>query len=720
MFNLSFKINAFFLFLLLLIVVSFTIYIYRITIPEISKSKKVFLISLRTIAFFLILFLTFEPLFTIITKKEEKPILAVLIDNSKSMSITDNNGTRPELIKKIFSSTLFDEIRKIGDIKFITFGENTKIYNEFSFDSLNFNSNETNLGKGIKETRKLLEGKNLKSILIISDGEYNTGQNPIYLTENFDGKFFTIGIGDSSEQRDISISKIITNNIVYKGTKVPIRAVLKSSGFQNEKVSVSLQYEGKTIYTKNINITGITTEFNIDFEYEPQEEGLKKYNVIVTPLKGEITHKNNQKTFFVKVLKNKLKVTIIAGAPSPDVSFIRNALLQDGNIDVKTYTQNTNGDFYEGTLDNKQIDESECIFLIGFPQNNTRTSTLDQIKNVISLKNKPVFFISDLNIDYGKLKIIEPYLPFNTGQINNNELLVTPNINLSPSQSPVLKITGSGDELNIWNNLPPIFKTETIFEKKPESEVLATVKINNIPFNYPLILQRKVYKQKSFAITGYAIWRWKLLAEGLGGNTDFFKTFIGNSVRWLTTREDDKKFKVISSKEIYNSGETIDLLAELYDDSYQPIDDANVKVNIQNQSESYEISMNPLGSGRYTINIEGLKEGDYKFTGIASKDEIKLGEDQGRFSVGESNLEFSNLRMNANLLKQISNKTGGEFYTIDNYQNIIEKIKNDTNFSSIEIFNKSEYQLWNMYYILFLIIILLSIEWFIRKKSGML
>lgn len=720
MIELSSKINTFYIVLFFILIVLFTIYIYKTTIPQVTTTKRVILITLRSIAFFLMLFLIFEPLLTIIKKKEEKPVLAVLLDDSKSMSITDKSGNRVEILKKIIESKEFDELKNIGDVKFFSFGDKTKMFEEFKPDSLKFYADVTNISKAIKEATKLLEGKNLKSLLIISDGEYNTGQNPVYLAESFNGQINTIGIGDSSEQKDISITKIITNNIVYKGTKVPVNVFLKSSGYENESISVSLKYEGKTIETKNLNISSGTTEYNLDFLYEPEEEGIKKYNIIASPLKGEITTKNNQKSFFVKVLKNKLKITIIAGAPSHDVSFVKNGLLQDGNIDVKTYTQRVDGDFYEGLLDSKQLEETECIYLIGFPQSNTKQSILEMVKDAISNKGKPVFFISDFSIDYGKLKILEPYLPFTVKQINNNEILVSPNISVVQLKSPVLKITGTEEDLNIWNNLPPIFRTETVFEKKPESEVLSYLKINNIPFNYTLVLQRKVYKQKSVAITGYGIWRWKLLSEGLGGNSDFLKIFLGNSVRWLTTREDDRKFKVITSKEVFSSGESVEFFGELYDDNYQPIDNALVKVKVQSDSDTYEVTMNSIGSGRYTANIEGLKEGDYKFTGLAENGEIKLGEDNGRFSVGESNLEFINLRMNAPLLKLLAQKTGGGFFTADNFYGIVEKLKKDKNFSSIQVSHKDEFQLWNVYYILIVIILLLSIEWYIRKKSGLL
>ena len=718
MFNLSTSIDFLFLLIFFILIGLFTYYVYKITIPDIPKKKKILLILLRTLAFSLLLLLIFEPLLTLIKNNKEKPILAILVDNSKSMSIDEKNYNRSEELKKIINSSIFSEIKQVGEIEYFLFSDKLKQVDNFTSDSIDFSGNSTDISAGIKDIKKLLNEKNIQSLLIISDGEYNIGQNPIYQAELFGKQINTIGIGDSSEQKDLSITKILTNNIVYKDSKVPANVVLRSSGYKNEKVNVSLQHEGNTIETKEVELKSGSVEYNIDFTLEPKEDGIKKYTASVTSLADEVTDQNNRKSFYVKVLPNKMKVTIIAGAPSHDVSFIKNTLLSDENISVNSFVQKADGSF-EG-LDNNELNETTCIFLVGFPQSHTRQNILEDIKNVIVEKNKPVFFISDLNIDYNKLTILEPLLPFNVKGISYNEMLVTPNVNNIQIQSPLMKITGSPDDINIWNQLPPLFRSETLFEKKIEAEVLSTLKINTIPFNYPLILSRKAYKQKSLAITSYGIWRWKLLLEGMGGNPDFLKIFIGNSIRWLTTREEDKKFNVTLLKEMYNSGESVEFMAELYDDSYQPIDNAAVKITVKKEGELFETIMNSLGTGRYFANIEGLSEGDYQYIGYANNGEIKLGEDSGRFSIGESNLEFANIKMNADILKQIAYKTGGSFYTINNFSEIVEQIKDDLNFMPAEVTYKSEFQLWNIYYTLILLILLLTIEWFIRKKSGML
>lgn len=719
-FQFSINYNIAILILFCIILILFTIYIYRITIPQIPKWKKIFLIILRSLSIFLIGLLLFEPLLTLIYRTEEKPILCVLVDNSKSMSLTDKIGDRTQLVKRVINSDIFNAVKNIGDVKFATFSDKVKFSNTISSDSLNFTGNITDISKAIKETKSYFSDRNLQNLIIITDGQYNLGQNPIYQAETFNKPINIIAIGDSSEQKDLSINRVITNNIVYKDSKVPVDVWIKSSGFKNESIDVNLYDEAKLLENKKITLKEGTAEYPVEFTFEPGEEGVKKLSVTVSKFSDEITDKNNKKTFFVKVLKNKIKTLIIAGTPSSDVSFVKNANIQDKNVDVKSFVQKQNGSFYEGNFQKSSLDSIECIFFIGFPTASTRQDVMDILKSFIEEKNVAIFFILGNDLDYQKLKYFEPFLPFSVSQVNNNEILAGVFIPQNQSRNPIIKITGTDADPSLWNKLPPIFRTETVFKLKQESDLIATIQINNITFASPLLVSRKMYKQKSLAILGYGIWRWKLLAEGLDDNENLFQTFFGNSLRWLTTREEDSRLKISLSKEIYNTGEKVEVYAQLYNENYEPLDNGNITVQIAKDEKYYEINLSPVGIGRYMGSIEDLEEGDYHYIAKAEYYNKIIGESKGRFSIGELNLEYQNIQMNAPLLKQITFKTNGKFYTINDYETFINDLKNDKNFTIKEVIHRSEIQIWNLCYILMIVILFLAIEWFIRKKSGML
>lgn len=143
-----------------------------------------------------------------------------------------------------------------------------------------------------------------------------------------------------------------------------------------------------------------------------------------------------------------------------------------------------------------------------------------------------------------------------------------------------------------------------------------------------------------------------------------------------------------------------------------------MKVNLISGQEKYEILLNTIGSGRYEGNFGSIPEATYSYIASAIRDGRTIGEDKGKFSVGKINIEFLDTRMNKQILEQIAYKTSGGYTDISKYNNLIPLITSNK-FSSQEIVNVKEFELWNWEYVAGLLIILLAVEWFIRKKSGM-
>ena len=114
-----------------------------------------------------------------------------------------------------------------------------------------------------------------------------------------------------------------------------------------------------------------------------------------------------------------------------------------------------------------------------------------------------------------------------------------------------------------------------------------------------------------------------------------------------------------------------------------------------------------------------MGEGDYTFVAKASRDGKTYGEDRGRFSVGQMNVEFLETKMNKQLLEQLTYQTGGKYYDIAN-AGAIGKDLRAVAFAPKELVHTSEIELWNWRYIAALIVLLFAVEWFLRKRSGML
>ncbi|MBI5473300.1 MAG: hypothetical protein HY961_13230 [Ignavibacteriae bacterium] len=717
--NLTFTTSALVVVLFVLIATAISIYFYRHTIPPISRRRKIVLVALRALALALLLMLLFEPLLRLISSSTQDPALAVLIDNSKSMKIVDKTGDRFARLKSVLSGGTMKSVDAIGDQQFFAFGANTKQLEVSQLDSLAADADATDITSSLRAVADEKTRSNINAALLITDGSYNLGQNPLYEAEQLGIPVFTIGIGDSTEQKDVLISKIVTNDLVYNETEVPVDVTIKSSGYKGEKVEVTLSEGTKELARTTLLLEEGTREYGVRLSYTPEGEGVKKYSVRVSQLPGELTAANNQRSFLAKILKSKLRVTIVAGAPSPDLSIIKQTLKEDRNLDVRSFTQKSGFGFYEGQLTVAVLDSSDCLVLIGFPVSATTDAVMDVIRSSVQRNTIPVLFIGGKFFDERKLSSLASLLPFTSLNPSQSEQLVFIEIAAAQRNHPILA-TNTDEGVESWKGLPPIFRTQTTYRAKAEATILANTKINTIVLNDPLIAIRNVSKQKSMAVTGYGLWRWRLMAQGTPETGRLLATFLANSVRWLTTREDNRPVKVTPTKDAFTQGEPVEFVGQVYDANADPVENAELKVTAKREGKDYTTTLRPLGNGRYEGVIEGLGEGDYAFAASANLEGQPLGTDAGRFSVGELALEFQDTRMNAQLLRQIAGRTGGKFYTPETFADLANELRNTPAFAPKEIQTAQEFELWHWKYMLAIVVLLFAIEWFIRKRAGML
>ena len=709
--SLSLSPGPLFLILGFIVLAAYAFYVYRFTIPDIPPLKKTILILLRSLAILTLLLILFEPIITFAKKIIIEPTNLIFVDNSRSIQIKD--GTKREETEKDFLNELKNN-NISNSSELYSFGSKIKSVSFDSLNQFNFTEGSTNFSEIFSEAGKA--GKNISSIIIVSDGDITDGENPLFTAEKSNIPVYTIGIGDSSRKNDIELKNVLYNQMIYAGTPTTVLATINNRGFAGKTVNVSL-YEGSKLKDqKNIQLSSDGTQ-NVSLDYNPQTSGEKKLSVNISTLEGESTTANNKKIFYVNVLSNKIKVLLISGAPSSDLTFIKNTLADDKNLVVNSITQLSRNKFLENNSRDRLIDSAKVIFLIGFPTKETPDEFLRKVQTTMVQNDKPVFFLLSNSIDYQRLRQLQGELPFIAQISGGSTFEIQPNIQANQSSNPIIQ-NNSSNVISAWDNLPPVLQPDGIITPKPESEIISKVIINNIPVNRPLILTRKLGTKRSIAVLAFNIWRWKLQASE--NSSDVFDGFILNSVKWLNTKDEQKFVSIKTVKKIYSPGENIDFTAQVYDQSYNPVSDAEVNIKIKSGSENFNVTMNSLGNGLYEGTLETNKTGDYSYSGSALQYGNKLGTDSGNFNVGEVNIERINPRMNYEFLKSLSTQTGGEFFTYSNYNQLFPVLERISDNSSKEKIETSEVNLWSNEWLLAVAILLFGLEWFLRKRFGML
>lgn len=710
-----------------------TFFYYRKTNPQLELKSKLALGALRFLALLSLSFFFTEPILNFIQNRIEKSKVLFLVDNSMSMKIKWDVPREDGKIqtvdkfsqtKQAITQTGLENFSKYSS-EYWTFDSDFKLYNQFSFDSLNFNGLETNLAKILKRINNLKREENIGAIFLITDGIVNSGVNPASISEKIGIPIYTIAVGDSIPPKDIALTNIVTNETGFVEKTQPVKVSIKSFGFDDKEINVQL-FEGKNLVSeKKIMLSKTTEDYSVVFDYTPKAEGFVKLTAKVENIPNEFSVDNNSQTQIIKILKNQKKYILLSGYPNPDLSYIKSLILQEKGSELVAFTQKQGAEFYEPKPVKKDFEDAKVIILLGFPISSSPSQLLDWVRDEW-IKGKPVLFISQLETDYNKLKGYEEILPFNVVSNSKREFTFVANFKQSHIGNPILKIIPGEESIKILNQLPPIFRTELFVRPKLESEILASVKVGNADLKEPFILTYEFQNKKSAAILGYGLYRWRLLGHSLqelmnqpNKEIDPGSTIIVNLLNWLSSSEEFVRIKIKPTKTKFNQFEQVTFNGQVYDETLSPIDNAIVTVKISKGNSQVEKLLPQVASGLYSGSFGTFDIGEYSYIGEAYRDGKLIGSYTGKFIVEKSNLELTDFRTRFDFLRYVSQNSGGKFF----YWNEVDKIKEELNSLSLTnkvITKKEEKNLWNSLPLLIVSILLFGIEWFFRRMKGLL
>jgi hypothetical protein len=691
-------------------------WLYRSTVPAVSPLRRRLLAVLRGTSLFLILLVCLEPVLHLISSSKELPRIAVLLDNSRSMRIADRGGMRSATLDSLLRSDALKGLSRRAQLHYYTFGVTLRPFDPATQDSLPFNEEGTDLSTALRSLQRERAVYGFDGALIASDGTYTLGQNPVYEAEENDIPLFTVAVGDSIERRDILISRVLANSTAFSGTPTPVDIRIRSSGFGGGDAQVRLLHGSQELARTSLRLESGTREYSVTLTYTPADEGTKRYTAEITPLSGELTALNNRKSFSVRVLRSNLQILVFAGNPSPDLALLRQTLSQEQNFRVRTFTQKGPGEFYEGPVTTSTIDSADCLVMIGFPVAGTGGTLLDRLAQATSEKT-PLLFIGGKAVDYGHLRGLASSLPFTVELPSMVELLVSFQPVPLQKHHPLLSLDGR-ENSDVWSRLPPIFKTLTSVRVRPEAVVLATARTDGR--QDPLLLLRTVGRQRSLALLGYGLWRWKLLAQEDSRTAGAYTQFFSTAIRWLTSPPAARRLRVEPAKDLFVQGESVEFLGQAYDATMKPRDDARITVALRSGERTLGVELRPAGNGRYQGSLDGVAEGEYRFTATGEADGEALGQDEGSLTVGEPSLEFQDTRSSPALMRQLASRTGGGSLTPAEFSTIEDFLASHAALEPRLLQRAQRIEIWNWGTVLVLLLMLFATEWIVRRRSGML
>ena len=277
------------------------------------------LATLRALSFATVLFLLIAPRFERSKWEEERPLFLVAWDNSESMKCcVDSLSLRQSLRSLREGLEKWAEEKEVS-LKWYYLDQEQGTRSR----GLGFSAHRSNIGGLVGDVGMRHASDHVLGMLLLSDGLHNQG--PALSQASVSYPMYVLGVGDTVPRRDLVLEELLYNKVSYQGTRMSIEVLLSQRGYSGELIEVSLEGPRGMKQKQHLRLSGADIEV-IRFTLSTPREGSYRYKVQLRPLPMELSIENNQKSAFIKVLKEKLRVLIWAPYPHPDLGALRLAL----------------------------------------------------------------------------------------------------------------------------------------------------------------------------------------------------------------------------------------------------------------------------------------------------------------------------------------------------------------------------------------------------------
>ncbi len=604
----------------------------------------------------------------------------------------DSAFYKGEFLKQI--ETLKEDLEDDYDVKTYDFGERVTVGSKTDFID-----QTTDFSALFKDLNTRYYNKNVGALIIASDGIYNTGSDPLYGMRNSKFPVYTILAGDTVSRKDIRIQKIAHNKTAFKGNRFPVEITLQAVEASGDNTVVKiLKEDNTTVFTQNVSISSSNQVINIPALLEATETGLLKLTVTVDPVEGEMNEVNNKREIFIEVKENKLQVAIVSDLPHPDVAALQRVVVNSNNFEMKEYLSNE--------FSSQKPESFDLIILNQLPS--TRNPFNQTLQNIIKSKTPVLFML-------GSESNIPAFNSLNTGiTITNfkgsfNEALPS----LNPSFSLFL-ITES--QKQFFEIMPPLISPFGSYGIANSVKTLAYQQVGSTRTEMPLIAFNETADNRTGVILGEGIWKWRVYDFIRNSTHSNFDEIFGKMFQYLTAQTDKSRFR-IDWKNIYAENEDIEFNALLFNETYQPVTEPEVTLEITDENNRKFDFAFTAGNESYSLKVGTFEPGRYSFTAKANMPGEVLTK-SGSFVVTDIDLENTNLTANHTLLKQLASESGGNYYYPSAMAKLAADIHKSENVKSISYTHKQYMDIIDYFPFMLLLFLLLGTEWFLRKYLG--
>ena len=696
-----------------------------------TGSRPVAVWLLQTALIALVLFLLWHPALSVATLKAQQNVIAVLVDDSRSMSIAESGGTRAEQAKSVLSSGLVDELGKKFQVRTYRFGRQAERVQKT--DTLKAGDTATRIGDSIKQVLAESSTLPLGAVVLLSDGADNSGGIDLETIQAIRRQripVHTIGFGREKFDKDLEISDVTVPARALADSRLNAQVTFRQYGLGGQKARLTVKDGATVLASQEITLKSSGTPQSESVMFNAGGAGPKTLQVAIEPLAGEENKDNNAVMRLVSVDGAPRKILSFVGEPQWDYKFLHRAFDDEKNLLLYSMVRTTQNKILrqmpKGT-DPKVLEQgfpstAEELFgyhalILGSNEANYYTAAQQElIKEFANRRGGGILFLG------GRFALGEGGWP-NSPLAELIPVRMPDRRDTFHRDQTGFELTALGRESVItrlaerpdlndqkWKSMPLLANYNEVGEAKPGAVTLLTVKGKR---TQPLLAAQNYGRGRTAVLATAGTWRWKML---LPHEDNTLYTFWQQLLRYMVAGTPNMVM-ASTPRQVLSDETGVHFRAEVRTKDYKPMANATVQANIVGpggSGEPVELKPVPLEEGVYAADWTAEKPGNYVTEIVAKSDKEEVGRDVVTFRREDGVAENFHANQNRELLEKLAEQTGGKYYT----PAAARKLAGEISYSEAGITTRETKDLWDMPMVFLLALMLRGSEWMLRRKWG--
>ena len=704
--------------------IAVALFAYWRTAPGVAGRSRVLLTALRVAAFLVLALLLFDPRSIWRGDRTEEPRVVMLVDRSASMTLPAEGWEGGE--------SRFDVARRAaGEMSGVLSGRGGRAETMyFSSDLDDVDGGEpradgqgTDLARALESVAGRFEGENLAAIVVLSDGVETDAA--LVRPALPDVPVWTVGLGDTLAAEDVRLAGVDYSPVVRAPSRATIRARVAATGTKSRRVHLTLTENGRTVLEADTSLAAGDAEAVVPLAVRVTEPGRREFVLSVSSDGIDTEKDNNRRDVVIEVEKAKTRLLVVDLAPTWELAFLTALIARDPAYECEVFVSGRWPSAPPGRL--KRPDEfvpalagADAVVLASVDDAFMTQAVTDAIRRFVTDRGGGLLVLPGPSSVFENAAVwnaLSGVIPLRGDPPFSFTLQYTavgPGVRAaaSPITAPLIPLLSQTD----WQERAPLLGFYAGLTPTAAGEVLIGVRGRSVP----AVTFGTAGKGRVAVIAAGPLWRWKFVAE----SNSVYDELMARLIDVLTRGEESGRFVLVADKNVFEAGESPVLHAEILNERLQPVTGAPVRVEVARvDSAGVETPLAQAAmrrespdASRMSVTLDPMPSGRYVVRGSAELPDRTIESRPLELRVSTSSVEFQRTPQDREALQRVAGRTGGGYAAPAAAGDMAGRIPLEPR----SVPTVSESVLRAEAPLFLILLVLLSAEWLMRKRAGMI